>query len=494
MYKLKYFVALFFISCAVHPGSAQQNDYVVRSIKSFGAKGDGETNDHAAFLKAAAFFNERNGNGKLVIEKGTYLAGKQIFINDNPDKYAGAFTGDAILNFTGCKNLIVEGKPGSIIKFNKGLRQGTFSPQTGEPFFHSFKDIYNRKEYRGYRSTAGIAIKISECDNVTVKGLTLDGNMDGLVLGGTWGIGSNPYELEHYGIYIIDASHISISNLYIHHFAVDGICIINKGQERKTVGITISDTRVNYPGRNGLSWVGGDSISVFRSVFENSARGKISESPAAGMDIEVENNSFCTNGLFEDCSFTGSTGSAITSGSKEKSKNMVFKNCVFASPLYYTIVIDAPLHKFQNCKFYGSCLVWQRAKTKEDATFFSNCSFEENYEGEKMYDARYLFGAEATGIYFDSCRFSAQTTACFYLASHASTCNKNDPEKFFLTHCEFRNTATTKLSLAPTVAGIAHHSEFSNCRFYAKKGYTWEINYNANCFANGGGNEFIQLP
>jgi|GEM_PF-1432117 len=494
MNRLCFLTAMLFISCTVHPVSGLQNDYVVRTIKSFGAKGDGKTNDHQAFVNASLFFNARNGNGKLVIEKGTYLVGSQTFIKNNPDKYAGAFTGDAVLNFMNCKNLDVEGKQGSILKFNKGLRQGTFSPETGEPFIHQFKDIYNRKEYRGYRSTAGIAVKISNCDNVTLNGLTLDGNMDELTLGGTWGIGENPYELEHYGVYILDASHIHLSNLYIHHFAVDGICIINKGQERKTVGITISDTRVNYPGRNGLSWVGGDSVSVYRSAFENSARGKISESPAAGMDIEVENNSFCTNGLFEDCRFTGSKGSAITSGSKEKSRNMLFKNCVFASPLYYTIVIDAPLHVFENCKFYGSSLVWQRATTKEDATYFNHSSFEENYEGEKMYDARYLFGAEATGIYFDSCRFNAQTTACFYLASHAGTCNKGNPEKFFLTHCEFLNTATTKLALAPTVTGIAHHSEFSNCRFYAHKGYTWEINYNGDCFANGGGNEFIQLP
>lgn len=494
MNNLKYLVAIFLISCSAHPTTGQQSGYVVRTIKSFGAKGDGKTNDHEAFQKAAIFFNTRKGNGKLLIEKGTYLVGRQVFIKDNPDKYAGAFTGDAVLDIRGCSNFTIEGKQGSIIKFTRGLKQGTFSPETGKPFLHDFKDIYNRKEYRGYRSTAGIAIKLSACDNVTVTSLTLDGNMDGLILGGTWGIGANPYELEHYGIYILDASHINLDNLYIHHFAVDGICIINKGPEHKTTGIRISDTRVNYPGRNGLSWVGGDSVSVFRSRFENSARGRISESPAAGMDIEVENNSFCTNGYFENCSFVGSKGSAITSGSKEKSRNMVFKNCIFASPLYYTIVVDAPRHIFEDCNFYGSVLVWQRAKTKTESTFFNNCSFEENYEGEKMYDARYLFGAEATGIYIDSCRFNAQTTACFYLASHATDCAKENPERFYLNQCEFRNTATTKLALAPTVAGIAHHSTFNNCNFYANKGYTWEVNYNGNCYANGGGNQFLTLP
>ncbi|RYZ61233.1 MAG: hypothetical protein EOO14_05525 [Chitinophagaceae bacterium] len=47
--------------------------FITRDIKSFGAKGNGRTNDHEAFRKAAAFFNARGGNGKLVISKGTYI-------------------------------------------------------------------------------------------------------------------------------------------------------------------------------------------------------------------------------------------------------------------------------------------------------------------------------------------------------------------------------------------------------------------------------------
>lgn len=483
-------VLIFLISsiCFLYTGA--QQIFVTRTIKSFGAKGDGKTNDHAAFVKAADFFNARGGNGKLVIDKGTFLVGKQIFIKDNPDKYAGAYTGEAVLHFKNCKNLIVEGKKGSIVKFRKGLKQGTFSPETGKAFPHEIKEIYYKPEYRGYRSTAGILIRISNCDGVKLTGLTLDGNMDGLDLGGSWGIGSNPYELEHYGIYIIDAKHIEIENAYIHHFAVDGICILNIGQERKTIGIKVKNTKVSYPGRNGISWVGGDSLMVYNSSFENSARGKISESPAAGMDIEVENNSFCTNGYFENCRFVGSKGSAVTSGSKEKSRNMIFKNCVFASPLYYTVLVDAPLHIFQSCNFYGSVLIWQRADNKDDATYFKDCNFQEKYMGQKMYDARYLVGAEATGIYFDDCNFTAETTACYYLAAHAKSCEKGDAEKFFLNNCRFTNRANTKLALAATVTGIAHHSEFSNCIFTARKGYTWENNFNANCFADDGSNRF----
>ena len=51
--------------------------YVTKSILEFGAKGDGKTNDHEAFVKAASFFTQRKGHGKLIIPRGIYIVGKQ---------------------------------------------------------------------------------------------------------------------------------------------------------------------------------------------------------------------------------------------------------------------------------------------------------------------------------------------------------------------------------------------------------------------------------
>ena len=48
--------------------TAQQT--VIINLRSFGAKGDGNTNDTDAFVKAAAFFNGSGGNGNMVISKG----------------------------------------------------------------------------------------------------------------------------------------------------------------------------------------------------------------------------------------------------------------------------------------------------------------------------------------------------------------------------------------------------------------------------------------
>ena len=46
---------------------------VSKTIRQFGARGDGRTNDHQAFLDAASFFNKRGGRGKLIGETSVTL-------------------------------------------------------------------------------------------------------------------------------------------------------------------------------------------------------------------------------------------------------------------------------------------------------------------------------------------------------------------------------------------------------------------------------------
>lgn len=51
------------------PFADAQLTYLVRDIRSFGAKGNGRADDHDAFQRAAAFFNACGRQGKLVISK-----------------------------------------------------------------------------------------------------------------------------------------------------------------------------------------------------------------------------------------------------------------------------------------------------------------------------------------------------------------------------------------------------------------------------------------
>jgi len=471
------------------PSNAQVN--ITRSVKDFGAKGNGTTDDHDAFVKAAAFFKNRKGHGKLIIPKGTYIVGRQKFAGD--DKKSFAYVGEYVLDLSDCQDLIIEGKPGAILKHRDGLRIGTFSPDDGKPFKHSIKNIQVKPEYARYASHPGCMIFVSHSSNIHITGLMLQGNMANLNFGGNWGIGRNPFELIHYGIYILDAHDIYLENCQVKDFACDGMYVANLGQELKTYKIVVNKCRVNFCGRNGLSWVGGENIKVTNSEFSNAGRGIVHESPGAGIDVEVENSSFCRNGYFYNCTMENNGGSAITSGSKDLSSNVLFKKCTAASPDYYTVFADAPSHSFEDCKFYGTVLVWYMANTQKEAAKFKRCLFDENYKGKKMYNGNYQLGTEAAGVIIDSCTFKGYTTSSYYMAGHAKDCNPGNAQLQHVSNCIFYNYCETGFKLSEKVAGIASHTIFYNNKFYAKPGVKFLNGFDANCHADAGKNEFSIL-
>ncbi len=486
-----FFLLLLILTTSFYSG-AQKN--VTKSIKDFGAKGNGNADDHDAFVKASAFFRNRKGHGKLIIPKGIYIVGRQKFSGNDIDKNGIAYVGEYVLDLEGCHDLIIEGKPGAVLKNRDSLRIGTFSPNTGKAFKHQIKDINVKSEYARYASNAGIVLFLSNCSHIQISGLKLNGNSPNFSFGGNWGSGRNAYELIHYGIYVLDSHDITLKNCFIENFACDGIYIANIGQELKTFNIGIDQCKVKYSGRNGLSWLGGQNIRVTNSEFSNAGRGTVHESPAAGIDIEVENNSFCRDGYFFNCLMENNIGSAIASGSKSLSSNIFFKNCIAASPGYYSVFADAASHRFEDCKFYGTVLVWYSAGNKIDGVKFKRCLFDENYKGKKMYDGTYQLGVEATSVEVDSCIFKAYTTASYYLAGHAKNCAFDNPEMLHVSNCTFYNYCKKGFKLSDKVAGMAGHTTFYNNRFYAKPGVSFQNGFNGDCHADAGKNKFYKMP
>lgn len=481
---------LFFTCISVQFNSIAQSN-ITRSIKDFGARGNGLADDQDAFVKASTFFRNRKGHGKLVIPKGTYIVGRQKFTGNDIEKKNITYVGDYVLNLVNCHDMIIEGKPGAILKHRDSLHIGTFSPITGEPFKHNIKDINVNAAYANYASNVGNMIFLSGCSNIRLSGLQLNGNSPNFSFGGNWGSGRNPYELLHYGIYIVDSHDIAIRNCLVENFACDGIYIANLGRQVKTYEINVDKCKVNYSGRNGLSWLGGENIRVSNSNFSNAGQGIVHESPAAGIDIEVENNSYCRNGYFYNCTMENNIGSAIASGSKELSSDVIFKKCTAASPAYYTVFADAASHRFEDCKLYGTVLVWYNARDKKDAVIFKRCLFDENYKGKKMYDGTYQLGVEATSVVVDSCIFKAYTTSSYYLAGHAKNCDTDNPQMLQVSNSSFYNYCDKGFKISEKVAGIAGHCIFYNNSFYARPGVLFQNGFNGECNADAGKNKFL---
>jgi len=488
---MKVFFVLFFLILNSFSSAAQKN--ITKSIKDFGAKGDGHSDDQDAFVKASIFFNERKGNGKLVIPKGIYIVGRQTFSGNGQKNISIAYLGDNVLDLKECQNLTIEANPGAVLKHRDSLRIGTFSPATGEAFKHNIKNIQEKPEYLKYVSNAGNMIFIFNCSNIRITGLKLNGNTPGFKFGGNWGSGHNAYELIHYGINIKDSRDVTIINCSIENFACDGIYITNTGQELKTCKISIDKCKVNYCGRNGLSWLGGKNISVTNAEFSNMGQGVVQESPSAGIDIEVENNSFCRNGYFYNCKMENNVGSGIASGSKELSSDVLFKKCIAASPVYYSVFVDAASHRFEDCSFYGTVLVWYNATNKNDAVQFRRCFFDENYKGKTMYDGTYQLGAEASGVTIDSCTFKAYTTSSYYLAGHAKDCDPNNIQMNHVSNSSFYNYCRSGFKLSEKTAGAAGHTIFYNNRFYSHPNIIFRNGFDGKCNADGGKNQFFQV-
>ena len=127
----KSFILLIMSFIGLDSGTFAQNN-ITKTIQSFGAKGDGKTNDTEAFTKAAAFFNDRGGNGTLHISKGIYIVGKQM--PGNGDVYKNAYTGVDILAFKNVHNLLIQGEKETILKYTDKLKFGSFDPVTGKIF------------------------------------------------------------------------------------------------------------------------------------------------------------------------------------------------------------------------------------------------------------------------------------------------------------------------------------------------------------------------
>ena len=91
----KFILLCFFLSC--YCIAIASNDTL--NIKSYGAKGDGKTNDYQAILKAVTDINNRGGNCTLIFPAGNYFIDVHNTANE---KYKD-------FEFDSCRNISIIG-------------------------------------------------------------------------------------------------------------------------------------------------------------------------------------------------------------------------------------------------------------------------------------------------------------------------------------------------------------------------------------------------
>jgi hypothetical protein len=408
------FFMLFFV--------AQSQTSVVKDIKSFGAKGDGKTNDQAAFQKAADYFNKRGGNGKLIISKGTYIVGKQSFTGGQPNKYA--YTGEDVLRLTNIRNFTIKGSKGAILKYINNMRIGTFSPKTGEAYDHGNTPFTDPT----YAAVPGYCIVIVNGRNIQISNLDLDGNIRNMIPGGIYG--DQGRQLQHYGIFIMNSRNILIDKINAHHFGLDGIAVSNVKSDTADK-IKITNSRFQYNARQGLSWVGGNDLYAKNCKFNHTGKVKFSSPPGAGLDIEAESGPV-RNGVFDNCEFIDNNGLGMGADSGD-SGDCTFNNCTFWGISYYSIWVRKPGFTFNRCNIYGCAVPVFISPDKKNATKFYDCHFEDNsYNGQLPYGVYLVETNDAKYTGFTNCTFvSNYKKLCWFSSIYSKE------EKYQFDRCSF---------------------------------------------------------
>jgi len=334
--------------------------------ESFGARGDGTTNDTDAFAAMAAFVNARGG-GEIVLRRATYLIGKQH--RQMGAQYA--FGPARVMAFIGCtKPLVIRGN-GARLLCEAGLRYGTFHPISGQPTRNPMPYAKPGELASPYRSM----IRVENCSgSIDIRELELDGNVGRLFIGGQygdagWQIGTTGIEL------VSNSGPERLSEIHSHHHALDGL-IINGLEGRNAAGI-IEDLVTEYNGRQGCSIVGGRSYTFTRCKFNHNGKSRVSSPPGAGVDIEAEAGKHVRELRFVACEFSNNSGAGLTADSGP-SEGASFEHCSFVGTTSWTAWPNKPRMRFVACRFIGPIVRAFGDPDRDRACQFHDCTFRDD--------------------------------------------------------------------------------------------------------------------
>ncbi len=373
----------------------------------FCATGDGVTNDQAAFEAASAFIKKRSGYAKLVIPAGTYRVGRQT------PGYRGWYQwSEGVLSLDSVKNVEVAGVGNPKIQYVDNLKYGYFNPLTDMPtdIDYGSLSVADRE-----KQTAGMGhmILVNIAENISVHDLVLDGNLypGKMTIGGRDMVAANFQGIQeaYNGIGIYYARGVNITNVTARRFGLDGLLAfdydfsawdpVTEAMLPNTGRIYIDRFNSDFNGRQGASFVWGDSIFVSNSTFTNTGMGEITYSGLqTGIDIEPEQaGTIAENFFFDNCTFENNRNAniAITSGAGI-ARNIYFTNCKSynmghegntaptGSASFNNVALDLARHRninFTGCEFKGYVHISRNTATSAAEGYkFNRCLFSDCYQ------------------------------------------------------------------------------------------------------------------
>jgi hypothetical protein len=315
----------------------------VLTPEMFGARGDGRTNDTDAF-EAMSQALEARGGGTIELRRATYIVGRQHV--GQPGEHYG-YVPQRIIGARGCRAPITIRGNGATLRAQPGLRYGTFDPRTGQPTRHSLPFYDVGEAAIPYHAMIGF----SDCADVAIFDVELDGNLQRLSQGGPFGDAG--IQVPGSGIILdkIRGDEI-VRNVHSHHHVQDGL-MINGLSDLALAGRTrrIENVRSEYNGRQGCSVVSGRGYAFANCRFAHTGKAGLESAPAAGLDIEAEegiNRDFS----FTDCEFVDNAGCGMVADSGD-SDGATFTRCTFVGTTAWAAWPSKPNFHFRDCTFVG---------------------------------------------------------------------------------------------------------------------------------------------
>ena len=372
----------------------------------FGAKGDGVTNDTAAFAALAAQVMRRGG-GEVVLRRTTYLVGQQRDTRGGANFFSAPAPIFTVAGLT--QPLRISGN-GAILRCAPGLRYGSFDPTTGNK--RSLQGAnYDR---RTIASPYQFMISIERCQaSVEITDLELDGNSPALVVGGSYGdVG---IQIASSGIFLRDNRGDEIlRRIWLHQHAQDGMMIDGLIRPPPGTRRIAEEVRCERNGRQGCSIIGGRGWRFDRCTFNQTGRAGIASPPGAGVDIEAEGLKTNRDHAFVDCAFVDNNGGGMVADTGD-SADISFTRCRFVGVTSPSVWPNKPGMRFDDCRIVGTVVKCFGSNQPVKATRFINCLFTDDpalSPTGKVYRQGRADGAlvdlsSNPNILFDHCRFHA---------------------------------------------------------------------------------------
>lgn len=382
---------------------AWQADGRTLTPEMFGAKGDGRTNDSAAFEQLAAIVSG-NGGGTVSLGAGkTYIVGVQHASQGGQYGYAPA----KLLEFRGCSEpLIIRGN-GARIKCAPGLRYGTFDSRTG-------RATRNPMPYLGQGELATpymAMIHVEDCSGpIEITDVELDGSVEKLLIGGEYG--DTGRQIPADGIFLRNnrGSEL-IRNVHSHHHARDGLVIDGLDRDGGARRL-IRGLRSEYNCRQGCSIVGGLGYIFEDCRFNHTGKAVFTSAPGAGVDIEAEGSKKNRNFSFTRCEFSNNSGCGMVADSGD-SEGATFTDCRFIGTTSWAAWPFKPRFRFDGCTFVGASVKAYGDRDPSRAAQFHDCTFLDDprlapggkvYMGGKKHYFIYDLSSELN-VRFSNCTF-----------------------------------------------------------------------------------------